>query len=326
MNVLLYNVFILNFILNIFHAESLKLTINKIHNKNLLTRIFRPFLNENKTTINTYSDIPVLLSKEGLYSITIKIGYPNQQFSLLLDTGSPYLWVNDVNCKGCKSENKFISSLSNTFNQSIERIKLNYLSGEISGNICTDYIEFNSTDSKIPNFNFILINETNINYEFEGFFGLSKGSIDIQNLPYSTIYQMHAKKFIKQNIFLFDFPKNNFYIGEIPSFLKKDKYNSFSFKNLKKNKYDGHYWHCLFEKLIFNNNKQIINTNSSKYNYIFFDSGINCLILPLNYTYTFENIISNNKLLKNSECFIENEKNKIYSLNCKNNINNLVNG
>ena len=48
----------------------------------------------------------------------------------------------------------------------------------------------------------------------------------------------------------------------------------------------------------------------------------------MNYTYIFENIISNNKLLKNSECFIEleNEKYKVYSLYCKNNINNLING
>ena len=326
MNVLLYNAFILFFIINIFHAYSLKLTTNKILNKNLLSKISKSFLSNNKTNIKTHGHIPIFSSKEGIYSITINIGNPKQNFSLLLDTGSPYLWINDENCKGCKSQHNFIPSLSNTFNQSSERIKINYLSGEISGNICTDFIEFNSIDLKIQNFNFILINETNINFEFEGIFGLSKGLIDIQNSLYSTIYQILRKKLFKQNIFLFDFPKNNFYIGEIPSHLKKD--NSFSFRNLKKNKYDGYYWHCIFEKLKFNNNNEIITINTSKYNYIFFDSGLNCLIFPLNYTYIFEIIISNNKLLKNSECFIqlENEKNKIYSLNCKNNINNLVNG
>ena len=48
----------------------------------------------------------------------------------------------------------------------------------------------------------------------------------------------------------------------------------------------------------------------------------------MNYTYIFGNIISKNKLLKNSECFtqLENEKNQIYSLKCKNNINNLIKG
>jgi hypothetical protein len=44
------------------------------------------------------------------------------------------------------------------------------------------FFEFNFTNSNIKNFNFILINETNINYKFDGIFGLSKGAIDIQNL------------------------------------------------------------------------------------------------------------------------------------------------
>ena len=326
MNVLLYYILILAFIINISLTYSLRLTTHKNHNNNLLRKIFRSLLSENNSTINNHGEIPVFSSKEGLYTITLNIGNPSQPFSLLLDTGSPYLWINDENCLGCKSQNKFVSSESNTFNQSSDIIKINYLSGEITGNICTDLIEFNSTNSKIQNFNFILVNETNIDYEFEGIFGLSKGAIDVQNLLYSTIYQLRENNFLKKNIFLFDIPRNNIYIGEIPSNINQD--DSFSFKNLKENKYDGHYWHCIFEKLQFNNNKQLISTNSTKYNYIFFDSGINGLIFPLNYTYIFENIISNNNLLKNSECFIksENEKKKIYSLNCKNNINDLING
>ena len=326
MNAILYPFFILTFIINIFYINSFRLTTNKIHNNNLLSKLFRSLLSENNSAVNTYVNIPVFSSKEGLYTITLNIGNPSQQFSLLLDTGSPYLWINDENCIGCKSQHKFISSLSDTFHQSSDIIKINYLSGEISGNICTDLIKFNSTNSKIQDFNFILVNETNINYEFEGIFGLSKGAIDIQNLLYSTIYQLRENNFLKQNTFLFDFPRNNFYIGEIPSNIKQD--DSFSFKNLKDNKFDGYYWHCLFEKIKFNKNKQLISTNTTKYNYIFFDSGINGLIFPLNYTYIFENVISNNKLLKNSECYIqaENEKKKIYSLNCKNNINNLING
>lgn len=313
-------------IIKILHIYSLKFTTHKIHlneNKNLLSKRIRSLLNTNNTNNDNY--IPLLVEKEGLYTFDLNIGNPSQQFSLILDTASSFLWINSDNCLGCKSEKRFIPSLSNSFVEKQEIININYISGKIFGNICTDNIEFYFNNSLIPNFSFILVNETNIDYDFEGIFGLSKSILDIQNLEYSTLYQIDIRKILNKNVFLLDFSKNNFYMGEIPSYL--NEYNSYSCENLRKNKLDNYYWNCLFEKLEANNN-QIVSSDSSNYNNILFNSGTNCLIFPTNYISSFTNIISNNKLLSNCSCLIklEDEENNIYSLICNNNISSIING
>ena len=305
------------FIINIFHSYSLKFTIHQIHsNKNI-----RSLINENNNNnSNNFGHTPLSSSKEGLYTINLNIGNPNQHFNVLLDIVTPFLWVNNDNCKECKSENKFIPSSSSSFAKSSDIIKINYFSGEISGNICNDDIGFDFNHSLISKFNFILINETYLNYEFDGIFGLSKGVSDIKTLEYSTMYQIQRNKILEKNIFLLEFPKNNFYMGEIPSYL--NEYNSYSCKNMKNNKFDSYYWNCIYENIKFNNNNQLIPTNSSINNYIIFNTGTNCLIFPTNYISKFKDIILSNKLLENNNCSIKinQDRNNLYELICNNNI------
>ena len=307
------------FIINIYHIFPLKFAIHKIQ----YNQITRSLLNVNETTQNQISQIPLKPPNEGLYTLSLNIGKPCQKFNVLLDTVTSLIWVNNQNCKSCQSENKFIPSSSMYFEQTPEVIKINYISGEISGNICKDYIEFND-DSASEKFNFILINETNLNYKLDGIFGLSKGVANIRNLEYSTSYQIQRSKIFEKNIFLLDFPKNAFYIDEIPSYLKE--YNRFSCKNTKMNKFDNYYWNCIYENIKFNH--ELIQTNSSTYNYIIFNSGTNCLIFPRYYIALFNGIISNNILLKDSKCSIkmDNDNNNIYELICDNNINDAING
>lgn len=307
------------FIINIYHIFPLKFAIHKIQ----YDQITRSLLNVNETTQNQIGQIPLKPPNEGLYTLSLNIGKPCQKFNVLLDTVTSLIWVNNQNCKSCQSENKFIPSSSMYFEQTPEVIKINYISGEISGNICKDYIEFND-DSASEKFNFILINETNLNYKLDGIFGLSKGVANIRNLEYSTSYQIQRSKIFEKNIFLLDFPKNTFYIDEIPSYLKE--YYRFSCKNTKMNKFDNYYWNCIYENIKFNH--ELIQTNSSTYNYIIFNSGTNCLIFPRYYMALFNDIISNNKLLKDSKCSIkmDNDNNNIYELICDNNINDAING
>ena len=320
--------FIFIFIINIFHIYSIKFNTHKNSLNNffiLLTENNPLLLNKNNQNIDNYGHIPVLSSKEGLYTLNLNIGTPRQQFNLILDTCSPLLWINDNNCFGCKSKNNFISKQSNSFYSSNDKISINYLSGEISGNICKDTIEFNFNNSIIKDFNFLLVNKTNIDFDIHGIFGLSKGVDNIINLEYSTINQIYKNGIIKNNIFLLDFSKNSFYIGEIPQYL--NKYNNFTCKGINGNKFDNYYWNCNFDKLQFNNNNKIISSKSKDKNNIIFNSGTNCLIFPLNYLIIFEDIISENKLLNKSMCYIKsnNINNNIYSLIC-NDINSLIDG
>ena len=168
------------------------------------------------------------------------------------------------------------------------------------------------------------MNETSINYELQGVFGLSKGIKNINELKYSTFNQIIDSGLIKENIFVLDFYNNNFYIGEKPSYL--DHYEKFICKNLKRNSYQKYYWNCPFQEIKYNNNKLLSNDSLNKEKYIIFDSGTNCLIFPITYMTSFEKMISNNKLLNDNKCFIQNqdEIRNIFSIVCKNNITNLI--
>ena len=313
--------YIIIFIINIFHIYSAKFITHKNAPNNtieLITRNSRSLLNQNNLKINNNGYISVLPSIEGLYTLNISIGTPSQEFSLILDTCSSLLWINNDDCFGCKSQNKFISSQSDSFILSNNTININYLSGETNGTICIDTINFNNITLK--DYNFLLVNETNLDYAIEGIFGLSKGAKNIQNSEYSTLNQIQKNNIIKKNIFLFDFSKNSFYIGEIPQYL--NNYNKFTCEGGGEKRFNNYYWNCNFQKLKFNNNENLIITDI---NNIIFDSGTNCLIFPIKFILEFEKIISDNKLLNNCSITSVDLNNNISSLICNNNISNLVN-
>ena len=317
------------YILNFFYIKSIKFTLEKIISKNSNSNIFdrniTSLLNNEKISLSENRNIPISSINEGLYTISLNIGTPPQILFLLLDTGSSLLWVNNMNCLGCKSKNKFISSESHSFQTNNKVLNINYLSGEISGIIGIDTIKLNSNNYLFNNFSFLLINKTNINIELDGIFGLSKGVRDTLNLEFSVMYQIYQSQILKKHIFLLDFSKNNFYIGELPSYLEES--NHFYCKTLKDNFFNRYYWNCIFEKIKINN-ENIITSNNLTSNYIIFDSGINGLIFPLNYILAFENLIYKNKLLKSCDCSIKNEdkEKNIYTIICVNSINNLLNG
>lgn len=316
--------FLLIFILNIFNIYSIDFTTYKI-NSNINNYYFKTkilsLLYIQNITLNNNNFISNITSNDGLYSVNLNIGTPMQKFHLLLDTGSPLLWVNSNDCFGCKSKNRFIQSLSNTFNYTHDIININYLSGKISGISCKDTIKFNNY--MISNFNFILVNETTINNDLEGIFGLSKGIKDFQHLKYSVFNQILDNGFIKEKIFLFDFSHNKFFIGEKPSYL--NNYENFTCISLKGNIFNNYYWHCSFEEIKYNNN-ELISTHLNKNHSIIFDSGTNSLIFPINYISSFEKIILDNKLLNNFKCSIQIiDENNIYSFVCNKNISNLIN-
>lgn len=116
-------------------------------------------------------------SELGLYLININLGETKQEFSLILDSGSSYIWVYDNKCVSCKSKNKYIPEKSKTFLRSQENIKINYISGKIEGNLCRDDLYFNQNIT-ISSFYFLLIYESNLEFEIDGIIGLSKGSFN----------------------------------------------------------------------------------------------------------------------------------------------------
>ena len=309
--------FILICIMNISYIYALNFKTNKVtHNYNLhhKTKHNNRILNEE----NSRNNIILNSTQDNLYYFKIEIGTPGQSFSVLLDTGSNFFLVNNENCKGCISNNKYISDKSQTYNYTSKSININYISGDLTGFICSDFIKF-TNNKNLLNLDFVLVNDSNINFGLDGIFGLSKNIKDINNNELSPINQLFEKNISNNNIFVLDFPNNNFFIGEKPSYL--DLYYNISCKRKSIYNLNDYYWKCISKKIKLNS----ISFNSSENN-IIFNSGINSMVFSLNYKDFFKNIISNNKLLSDAKCEIKlsQENEYIYIIICYN-FDNLIN-
>ena len=315
---MVFNQFIIIYISLLNNIISLKLNVNKkfVNSHRLLKYVSLI----NKSSYNNYSErtlinLPIQQSELGLYVVNINIGDPKQDFALILDSGSSIIWVYDDICNSCKSKNKFVSSKSKTIQKLKENINLNYISGNIKGNLCQDYLNFNNVN--IPSFYFLLVYESNIEFEIDGILGVSKGSF---NKKYSFLNQLKEKKIIKNNILLYDLFNKSFYIGEIPEIYLEQK--SISCKNKD---YKSNFWKCDINHIKIDNIPIIIESE------IIFDSGTNGMIFPIKYKEIFQNIIKNNPIFKKGKCELEYfSKEKFYQIICNNtleykNKNNSVN-
>ena len=127
MYICFYFIFLLINILNKSFIYALKFQTHKIQStfKNINKKSKESFNLRNLNNENTNNKIDLNFTKENLYFFDIKIGNPSQTFSVLLDTGSNYFWINSDNCLGCGSKNKFITDNSKTYNFTNELININ---------------------------------------------------------------------------------------------------------------------------------------------------------------------------------------------------------
>jgi len=305
---MVFNKFIIIYISLFNIIISLKLNVNKkIFNTTQLLK-YNSLNDEypsNSHLIRSLINLPIQQSELGLYLVNITIGEPNQEFSLILDSGSSYIWVNDNKCGTCKTKNKFISSKSNTFIRSKENININFISGNIKGNLCRDYFYFNQNIN--TSFYFLLVYESNIDFEIDGIIGLSKGS---SNKKYSFLYQLKDKNIMKHNILLYDLYNKSFYIDEIPQIYLEQKSVSCENKEDKTN-----FWKCDINSIKVDD---ILIMMESE---IIFDSGTNGIVFPIKYKEYFENVIKNNQILQKGGCnlkYFDNER--IYQIICDHSI------
>ena len=303
-----YFIIILISIINI--NLSIKLNVNKNNNNfNAIHSLKIRHLLQNDSTNNTYynnlSSVNLNLFKSdiGLYSIDIYIGEPKQKFSVVIDSGSSILWVYNKKCSKCKSKNKFESEISKTFTNKKEKMDLSYVSGRMEGFLCQDNMFFNQK-FKMPLFYFLLIFDSNLDFEIDGIIGLSKGTFDRKK--FSFLKQLYEQKLVKENFLLYDLFNKLFYIGEVPSYLE----NETKITCVDDDDFST-FWKCEINLVKINNVPISLN------NKIIFDSGTNGIVFPMRYLNIFENIISNDLFLKINKCsFILTEDYNIYKFTC----------
>jgi len=228
--------------------------------------------------------------KNNFYHINIFIGTPSQEFNLIIDTGSNDFWIYDINCKECKFNNSFNKNNSITFQKKEKNKQLNYFSGTINGNICSDILKIQ--DIKLNNFHFLLVNESYINIKTDGIIGFNR-----KKENESFIEQLYNNKIIDKKFFVTDFYNNKIYIGEIPKYLIGN--NNITINYNKNN--NSNDWTIPIDQIIINNSSFNLNENDKN---VIIDSGNNGLIIPFKYYKFFkENLFK--ELLNKKICSFE---------------------
>ncbi|CAD6193369.1 unnamed protein product [Caenorhabditis auriculariae] len=107
-------------------------------------RVANPVLASLPQNVNDFGDFE--------YLGNITIGTPQQNFIVVLDTGSANLWVPGPTCKAnCNGKNKYDSSKSSTFVKDGRSWTIQYGSGDAAGILATDTITFGATgDAQLP--------------------------------------------------------------------------------------------------------------------------------------------------------------------------------
>ncbi|WFD36852.1 hypothetical protein MCUN1_003742 [Malassezia cuniculi] len=72
------------------------------------------------------------------YFTTVQIGSSNNNFKLLVDSGSSDTWVSGTNCSNCASHNKLGESSSSSLKISNKQYKISYGTGSVNVNRATD--------------------------------------------------------------------------------------------------------------------------------------------------------------------------------------------
>lgn len=120
----------------------------------------------------------------------LSIGTPPQTFSVVFDTGSSDIWVPSVRCDSCNSHRSYNSSLSssfaasNTWRGSRKEFKIEYGSGQVTGEVGTDSISVGDISMENIIFGEALDESAAIaSYEMDGICGLAFGGLSSLTTP-----------------------------------------------------------------------------------------------------------------------------------------------
>ncbi|KAA8909821.1 hypothetical protein TRICI_004354 [Trichomonascus ciferrii] len=99
----------------------------------------------------------------------------DQNFSLIVDTGSYYTWVYGANCKSdaCKNRHQYGQNNSSSTKNTTEKFSITYSTGVVKGNVVNDKAQFGGFDTRI---NFGVAQEagdTFASFPIDGLLGLS---------------------------------------------------------------------------------------------------------------------------------------------------------
>lgn len=215
-----------------------------------------------------------------LFAAPITIGeIENQDFNVVLDTGSINLWVPKVDSNDAHAiVNHFDPSVGGTATRTPEKFTVQYGTGSTEGYYYSDKINFISLGFYEMKFGVADKTDFDVNGA-DGIMGLAK---KYSSIDYSAIFTLNAKGRLKNKSFSFKYIKNDIvemYLGDEHEDFSKN--NTAQCQLLHKTSYDNLLWTCKLYNFGFISNDNSKNaTAPCGYNFLF-DTGSNIMILPL---------------------------------------------
>jgi hypothetical protein len=265
--------------------------------------------NNNYNQISLIDEGSTKISPSRLYLATIKISSNEQPFNLVLDTGSPYLWVPKTGSSDKTKISHHFEPTSSSVNTN-SPFKMIYGTGSCSGTYYKDTIKYINNKK----FQFIFGVATVTDFSVEGADGIIGLSHYYSDKSTSFIHRLYEEGITNSKKFSFKFGDNistgqagKLIIGKHNDFSSSDTVkcpliNSKTSLNM--------FWMCNLSKFGLKNSKY--EKNSSQNFNVIFDTGTNVIILPLEYLKEIEGE------LKNFECEKYQDDKKNYQLKCKN--------
>ena len=239
------------------------------------------FIDEGKTLINNNL----------IFLANIKIGSNNQQFNLILDTGSFVLWVPKIGSKDSAEINHhYDPSTSSTSKNLRSTFSIQYGSGSCKGYFYSDDFEYiNNKKFKV---NFGVADQTDFSVDNgDGIIGLGR-NYEEENT--SFIHMLKKYGVTDSTLFSFNFDSNKsgasgqLFIG------KHTVFSSDIAKTCPLMKYkesiSGKLWTCNVTGIGLKNSK--IDVKSGRSFNIIFDTGTNMILLPKAYIYDIKETIN----------------------------------
>jgi len=222
-----------------------------------------------------------------LFAAPISIGaVKNQDFNVVLDTGSINLWVPKVDSNDAHTiENHFDPSIGGTATKTMETFTVQYGTGSTEGYYYSDKINFISLG--FYDLKFGVASKTD--FEVSGADGIMGLARKYSSNDYSAIFTLNAKGKTSSKSFSFKYIKNStveMYLGDEHSDFSNEN-NTAQCQLLHKTTYDNLLWTCkLYNFGLISDDNSKNATAPCGYNFLF-DTGSNIMILPLE---TIDNI------------------------------------
>jgi len=167
----------------------------------------KPFNHDNQIAIDGAGhSLPLTNFMNAQYFAEIALGTPEQQFKVVLDTGSSNLWVPSVKCTSiaCFLHKKYDSSASSSYKANGSDFEIRYGSGSLSGIVSADTLQLAGLRVKKQLFA-EATEEPGLAFafgRFDGILGMGYDTISVNHIT-PPFYELLNQNLIDEDVFAF---------------------------------------------------------------------------------------------------------------------------